>query len=60
MASGNIELFKQRLDLTQLFQQQAIGEHDESFKEAGLEIKVSSTRTTNHCLCRWAKNVAGT
>ncbi|CAM5210425.1 histidine kinase OS=Ureibacillus acetophenoni OX=614649 GN=SAMN05877842_1126 PE=4 SV=1 [Ureibacillus acetophenoni] len=41
MASGNIELFKQRLDLTQLFQQ-AIGEHDESFKEAGLEIKVST------------------
>jgi len=39
MASGNIELFKQRLDLTQLFQQ-AIGEHDESFKEAGLDMKV--------------------
>ncbi|KGR79361.1 MFS domain-containing histidine kinase [Ureibacillus manganicus] len=41
MASGNIELSKQRVDLTQLFKQ-AIGEHDESFKEIGLDLKVST------------------
>lgn len=40
MASGNIEITKQRIDLTQLFQQ-AIGEHNESFQDAGLEMKVT-------------------
>lgn len=41
MASGNIELTKQRIDLTQLFKQ-AIGEHGESFKDAGLDMKVTA------------------
>ncbi|BDH60169.1 two-component sensor histidine kinase [Lysinibacillus sp. PLM2] len=40
MASGNIEITKQRIDLTQFFQQ-ALGEHEETFQQAGLELKIS-------------------
>ncbi len=57
MASGNIELTKQRIDLTQLFQQ-AIGEHNEAFHEAGLEMKVTKPEQPVICLCGWSKNVA--
>ncbi|RUL52064.1 histidine kinase dimerization/phospho-acceptor domain-containing protein [Lysinibacillus antri] len=40
MASGNIEINKQRIDLTQLMQQ-AVGEHEEAFANANLEIRVT-------------------
>lgn len=40
MASGNIELTKQRVDLTQLLQQ-AIGEHKEAFEKANLDLRVA-------------------
>lgn len=40
MASGNIELTKQRVDLTQLLQQ-AIGEHEEAFRNANLELRIT-------------------
>ncbi|MFC4410819.1 histidine kinase dimerization/phospho-acceptor domain-containing protein [Chungangia koreensis] len=38
MASGNIELQKQRVDLTQLLQQ-ALGEHEEEIMKSGLEFR---------------------
>lgn len=40
MSSGNVELKKERIDLTQLLQQ-AVGEHKESFEKADLELRVS-------------------
>ncbi|WP_332647773.1 HAMP domain-containing sensor histidine kinase [Lysinibacillus sp. 54212] len=40
MASGNIELVKQRVDLAQLLQQ-AVGEQKEDFVAAGLDLRVS-------------------
>lgn len=40
MSSGNIELHRERIDLTQLLQQ-AVGEHKESFEEADLELRVT-------------------
>ncbi|HWK23488.1 MAG TPA: HAMP domain-containing sensor histidine kinase [Ureibacillus sp.] len=40
MASGNMELTKQRLDLTQLLKQ-AIGEHEEEFAKLNFEIRTS-------------------
>lgn len=40
MASGNIEISKQRVDLTQLLQQ-ATGEHEEAFENANLELRVT-------------------
>lgn len=40
MASGNIELHKERLDLCQLLQQ-AIGEHKESFEKENLILRTS-------------------
>lgn len=40
MASGNIELIKQRVDLAQLLQQ-AVGEQEEDFVAAGLDLRVS-------------------
>ncbi|MEK4228143.1 sensor histidine kinase [Solibacillus sp. FSL H8-0538] len=40
MASGNIELVKQRVDLAQLLQQ-AIGEHGEDYTAAGLDLRVT-------------------
>ena len=40
MASGNIELNKQRIDLTQLMQQ-AIGEHEEAFEKANLDLRIT-------------------
>lgn len=40
MASGNIELTKQRLDLTQLMKQ-SIGEHDEEFAKSNFDLRVS-------------------
>ncbi|MCT6925217.1 HAMP domain-containing sensor histidine kinase [Metasolibacillus sp.] len=40
MASGNVELLKQRVDLAQLLQQ-AIGEHEEAFVTANLDMRVN-------------------
>lgn len=40
MASGNIEILKQRVDLAQMLQQ-AVGEHEEDFKAAGLDLRVT-------------------
>ena len=40
MASGNIEILKQRVDLAQMLQQ-AVGEHEEDFKAAGLDLRVA-------------------
>jgi len=40
MASGNIELTKRRIDLTQLMKQ-SIGEHEEEFAKANFELRVS-------------------
>lgn len=44
MASGNLELNKQRVDLTQLLQQ-ALGEHEEQITETGLDFRVSYPET---------------
>jgi signal transduction histidine kinase len=41
MASGSMELQKQRVDLTQLMQQ-ALAEHDEDIQAAGLDFRISS------------------
>lgn len=40
MASGNIEISKQRVDLVQLLQQ-AVGEHEEDFVKANLDMRVT-------------------
>lgn len=40
MSSGNIELNRGKVDLTQLLQQ-ALGEHKEAFENANLELRVS-------------------
>lgn len=40
MASGNIEISKQRIDLVQLLQQ-AVGEHEEDFVKANLDLRVA-------------------
>ncbi|MEC1178585.1 HAMP domain-containing sensor histidine kinase [Metasolibacillus meyeri] len=40
MASGNVELLKQRVDLAQLLQQ-AIGEHEEAFVTANLDMRIN-------------------
>lgn len=40
MASGNMEILKQRVDLAQMLQQ-AVGEHEEDFKAAGLDLRVA-------------------
>ncbi|KAF0819963.1 Two-component system sensor histidine kinase [Bacillus sp. ZZV12-4809] len=42
MASGNIELRKQRVDLVQLLQQ-ALAEHDNAIKESNLLFRVTTT-----------------
>lgn len=42
MASGNMELHKQRVDLTQLMQQ-ALAEHEEDIKASGLDFRVDSS-----------------
>lgn len=47
MASGNLELNKQRVDLTQLMQQ-ALAEHQEEIKDSGLDFRVSSPETSLH------------
>lgn len=39
MSSGNVELKKERINLTQLLQQ-AVGEHKEDFEKANLELRV--------------------
>lgn len=39
MASGNIEITKQRLDLTQLLKQ-SIGEHEEEFAKSNFDLRV--------------------
>lgn len=40
MASGNVELMKQRVDLAQLLQQ-AVGEHEEDFVAGALDLRVN-------------------
>ncbi|MER1958288.1 MAG: HAMP domain-containing sensor histidine kinase [Solibacillus sp.] len=40
MASGNIEISKQRIDLAQLLQQ-AAGEHEEDFAKSNLDLRVA-------------------
>ena len=40
MASGNIEISKQRIDLVQLLQQ-AVGEHGEDFATANIDLRVN-------------------
>lgn len=40
MASGNMELLKQRVDLTQLMQQ-ALAEHEEDIQTAGLDFRIT-------------------
>ncbi len=42
MASGNLELHKQRVDLTQLLQQ-ALAEHEEEITKSGLDFRVNSS-----------------
>ncbi|MEA3321101.1 MAG: histidine kinase dimerization/phospho-acceptor domain-containing protein [Bacillota bacterium] len=42
MASGNIELVKERVDLSQLLQQ-ALAEYDDSLKESNLQFRVANT-----------------
>ncbi|WP_404468350.1 sensor histidine kinase [Sutcliffiella horikoshii] len=42
MASGNIELVKERVDLNQLLQQ-ALAEYDSSLKESNLQFRVANT-----------------
>ncbi|NMH74268.1 GHKL domain-containing protein [Bacillus sp. RO2] len=42
MASGNIELVKERVDLNQLLQQ-ALAEYDDSLKESNLQFRVANT-----------------
>ena len=41
MASGNLELHKQRVDLAQLLQQ-ALAEHEEEISKSGLDFRVNS------------------
>ena len=40
MASGNVEITKQRIDLAQLLQQ-AVGEHGEDFAAANLDLRIN-------------------
>ncbi|MED3661130.1 HAMP domain-containing sensor histidine kinase [Ureibacillus terrenus] len=40
MSSGNVELKRERIDLTQLLQQ-AVGEHKEDFEQANLDLRVT-------------------
>jgi signal transduction histidine kinase len=42
MASGNMELHKQRVDLTQLMQQ-ALAEHEEDIKASGLDFRIDTS-----------------
>jgi len=55
MASGNLELHKQRVDLTQLMQQ-ALAEHQEEIQKVGLDFRVSTPETSVHAFVdgqRW-------
>ena len=45
MASGNLELHQQRVDLTQLMQQ-ALAEHQEEIQGVALDFRVSTTSTS--------------
>ncbi len=45
MASGNIQLNKQKVDLTQLMQQ-ALAEHEEDIQKVGLDFRVAKPSTT--------------
>ena len=47
MASGNLELHQQRVDLTQLMQQ-ALAEHQVEIQRAGLDFRVSAPNTSLH------------
>ncbi|MGG2109043.1 hypothetical protein ABFY60_00845 [Lysinibacillus pakistanensis] len=40
MASGNIELHRSRVDLSQLIQQ-AVGEHEEDLVQAHLDLRIT-------------------
>ncbi|NBI28846.1 sensor histidine kinase [Chengkuizengella marina] len=44
MASGNLELHKQEVDLTQLLQQ-VLGEHQEQLEQSGLELRATIPET---------------
>lgn len=44
MSSGNIELTKQRVDLTQLLQQ-VVGEHEEAFEKVNVDLRVTMPET---------------
>lgn len=47
MASGNVELHKQRVDLTQLMQQ-ALAEHEEDIQAAGHDFRVTAPENPLH------------
>ncbi|MFX3673013.1 MAG: sensor histidine kinase [Paenisporosarcina sp.] len=47
MASGNLQLNKQKVDLTQLLQQ-AFAEHEEDIQKTGLDFRISKPSTTLH------------
>ncbi|EPD51306.1 hypothetical protein HMPREF1210_01904 [Paenisporosarcina sp. HGH0030] len=47
MASGNMELHKQRVDLAQLMQQ-ALAEHEEDIQAAGLDFRVTAPENPLH------------
>lgn len=49
MASGNIELKKERADLVQLLQQ-ALGEYDDSIREANLQFRVTNSEEQLYAL----------
>ena len=50
MASGNLELNKQRVDLTQLLQQ-ALAEHEEEISKTGLDFRMSLPESRVDCIC---------
>ena len=57
MASGNLELNKQRVDMTQLLQQ-ALAEHEEEISKSGLDFRVNFPDVCTRCLCGREKMVA--
>lgn len=49
MASGNVELVKERIDLVQLLQQ-ALAEHNEAIEEAGLQLRIATPEKAVYAL----------
>lgn len=47
MASGNIELHRSRVDLTQLIQQ-AVGEHKEDLAQSNLDLRMTMPNDGMH------------